>query len=95
MGYRYDIYVGSDNGSRKISNGYLSKVIEWANEAFPEGYTLLSGKGCWKGKSEDCLMLNVLTDDDSIVLERLRRLKKNLGQESILLSKYRVDLETV
>lgn len=95
MGYRYDIYVGSDNGSSRITESYLSKVIEWANGAFPEGYTLLSGKGYWKGKCEDCLMLNVLSDEEKAVLERLRKLKEDLGQESILLSKYRVELETV
>jgi len=95
MGYRYEIYIGSDNSSRRISDSYLSKVIEWANESFPEGYTLMSGRGYWKGESEECLMINVLAEEDYLVPERLRKLKEYLGQESILLSKYRVDVESV
>ena len=43
--YRVDIYVGSDNDSRKITDLYLEKVRRWANETFPDGYTIVKGEG--------------------------------------------------
>ena len=45
MGYRFDVFVGSDNDSRKIRKGYLDRVVSWANSVFPEGYTLTRGRG--------------------------------------------------
>lgn len=41
--YKLDIYIGSDNGSRKIGREYVDKITEWADRNFSEGYTLLKG----------------------------------------------------
>ena len=54
--YRVDIYIGSDNDSRKIHDNYLDKVREWANATFPEGYTLVRGEGYYNGVSEDSIL---------------------------------------
>jgi hypothetical protein len=40
--YKLDIYIGSDNGSRKIDREYVDRITEWADRNFPEGYTLQS-----------------------------------------------------
>jgi hypothetical protein len=32
--YKLDLYIGSDNGSRKIGREYLDKVTEWADRHF-------------------------------------------------------------
>ena len=43
--YKLDLYIGSDNSSRRICGEYLDKIIEWADTNFPDGYTLLKGHG--------------------------------------------------
>ena len=55
--YRVDIYIGSDNDSRKIHDNYLDKVRKWANATFPDGYTLVRGEGYYNGVSEDSILL--------------------------------------
>jgi len=92
---RYDIYIGSENSSHKISRDYLSKITEWANSAFPDGYTLFSGTGYWDGYSEDCILISALTPYEHRSTEHLKRLKDKLGQRAILLSKYEVDVEVI
>ena len=93
--YRVDIYIGSDNGSRKICKNYLNKVRDWANSTFPDGYTLVRGEGCYRGISEDSILLNVLSDYDVVLRERLKKLKLNLKQDSILVVKSAVNVEVI
>ena len=94
MYYRIDIYIGSDNHSREINEEYLGRVREWADENFPEGYTLLKGEGCYKGVYEDSILLNALTPYD-IPNTRLSSLKESLEQEAIIIVKSGVTLETI
>ena len=95
MPYRIDIYIGSDNGSRKINDGYLGKVKQWANRHFPDGYTLLRGEGCYGGHSEDSVLLNVLSNGDFQLKEQVGELKRDLSQEAILMVKSKVDLDVI
>jgi hypothetical protein len=95
MPYKFDIYIGSDNGSGKIRGEYLDKITEWADRNFPEGYTLLKGRGYYDGAQEDSVVLSALTDYDADMRERVRELKQKLEQEAIAVTKYRVDLEFV
>ena len=93
--YRIDIYIGSDNDSRKIHNTYLDKVREWANTTFPDGYTLVRGEGYYNGVSEDSILLYAFLNYDVALKDRLERLKRELRQESILVVKSPVDFEVV
>jgi hypothetical protein len=95
MPYQIDIYIGSDNGSRRIHKGYLDKVKRWANDNFPDGYTLLRGQGCYRGISEDSVLVNVLSNYDAALRDQLQKLKQELGQEAILIVKAQVDFEVV
>ena len=95
MAYRIDIYIGSDNGSRRIDDGYLGRIRQWADQNFPDGYTLMRGEGCYGGFSEDSVLLNVLADSDFALREQVRELKRDLSQEAILLVKSQVDLEII
>ena len=95
MPYRIDIYIGSDNGSRRIDGQYLSKVRQWADVNFPDGYTLLRGEGCYRGLSEDSLVVNVLSDCDLSLRDQVDGLKRNLCQEAIMLVRSHVDLEVI
>jgi hypothetical protein len=95
MPYRFDIYIGSDNGSRRIDSQYLGKVRQWADANFPTGYTLLRGQGCYGGISEDSLLVNVLSNCDLPLREQVNGLKLDLSQEAILVVKSEVDLERI
>lgn len=93
--YRVDIYLGSDNDSRKISELYLKKVRRWANGIFPDGYTILRGEGYYNGTSEDSILLYAFLNYDIALKHPLERLKRELRQESILLVKSAVDYKVV
>jgi hypothetical protein len=93
--YKLDIYIGSDNGSRKINSRYLDRITEWADRYFPEGYTLLKGRGYYDGAQEDSVVLSALTDYDTDFKDRITELKQKLEQEAIAVTKYRVELEFI
>ena len=95
MPYRIDIYIGSDNNSRKIHEGYLNKIKNWANTVFPDSYTILKGKGYYRGISEDSLILHILLDHDINLENHLSKLKKELRQEAILVVKSKVDAKVI
>ena len=95
MPYRIDIYIGSDNGSRRIDSDYLNKVRQWANANLPNGYTLLRGEGYYGGVSEDSVLVNLLSDNEFSLKEPLEELKRELSQEAILVVTSQVDLEVV
>ena len=95
MPYRVDIYIGSDNGSKKICESYLKKVKEWADATFLEGYTLLRGEGCYRGIYEDSVLINVLSSNDVPLRDNLQQLKHELEQEAILVVKSAVDFEVI
>jgi uncharacterized membrane-anchored protein YitT (DUF2179 family) len=93
--YRIDIYIGSDNGSKRIDDSYLSKIRNWADGIFPDGYTFVRGQGYYRGTSEDSLLINVLSYNEPSLREHLKQLKQELSQEAILVTKSQVDLETI
>jgi hypothetical protein len=95
MPYRIDIYIGSDNGSRRIDDDYLNKVRHWADGVFPDGYTVVKGQGYYRGTSEDSLLVNVLSYNELSLREQLKQLKRELSQEAILVSKTQIDLEVI
>ena len=95
MPYRFDIYIGSENGSRSIGENYLKKVQDWASQIFPEGYTLLKSNGYYQGTSEESLIVNVLCEYDVALKQQIERLKRELKQGSILVVKSAVDLEVI
>ncbi len=93
--YRIDIYIGSDNDSRKIHDSYLETIRRWANTAFPYGYTLVKGEGYYNGVSEESVLLHAFVNYDVALERRLEKLKRELKQESILFVKSPADFELV
>ncbi|MCW4002649.1 MAG: hypothetical protein NWE95_01880 [Candidatus Bathyarchaeota archaeon] len=95
MPYRVDIYIGSDSDSRRLTESYISMVREWAGNVFSEGYTLVRGNGCFKGTTEESILINAVSQYDMNLRDQLRELKGKLGQEAILLVKTCVDFEII
>jgi hypothetical protein len=93
--YRIDIYIGSDNDSRRMNDSYLDKIRNWANKTFPDGYTLVRGEGYYNGTSEDSILLHAFLNYDPALKHQLKKLKRELKQERILLVKSTVDSEMV
>jgi hypothetical protein len=93
--YRIDIYIGSDNNSRKIQDSYLNKIKKWANKTFPDGYTLVKGEGYYNGASEDSVLLHAFLNYDPALKHHLERLKRELKQQAILVVKSAVDYEVI
>jgi hypothetical protein len=91
--YKLDIYIGSDNGSRKIDTEYMDKITEWADRNFPDGYTLLRGHGYYNASQEDSLVLSVLSDYDIDLKEQVAHLKQTLEQKAIAVTKYNVEVQ--
>ena len=95
MPYSFDIYIGSDNGSKRIHKHYLNKIEQWANSSFPDGFTLIRGKGYYRGVTEDSVVINVLSDYELSLQNQINSLKQILSQEAILVAKSRIDLEVL
>jgi hypothetical protein len=95
MPYRTDIYIGSNNETRRINKNYLSKIEEWAGAIFPNGYTLLRGRGYYNVASEDSVIVNVFTDRLPDLNSQLELLKRKLMQDAILLVRSPVEFEVV
>jgi len=93
--YKVYIYVGSNNNCRKIHDVYLDKVKKRANETFPDGYTLIRGEGYYDGISEDSILLHAFLNYDLDLTRSLKKLKRELKQDAILLVKSTVNLEVV
>ena len=93
--YRIDIYIGSDNDSRRINDNYLKKIKKWASETFPDGYTLVRGEGYYNGISEDSILLHAFLNYDLDLTRSLKKLKRELKQDAILFIKSTVDLEVI
>ena len=55
----------------------------------------MRGEGCYRGVSEDSLLINLLSDSDFPLKEQLEGLKRDLSQEAILVVRSEVDLEVV
>jgi len=89
------MYIGSDNDSRKIDDIYLDKLRKWANTAFPDGYTLVRGEGYYNGASEDSVLLHAFLNYEPALKQKLKRLKRTLRQNAILVVKTAVEFELV
>jgi uncharacterized membrane-anchored protein YitT (DUF2179 family) len=93
MPYRIDIYVGSDNGTRRIDKCYLSKIENWANTIFSAGYTIFRGRGYYNRASEESVIINVFSHKPPSLNEQLEQLKRELRQDAVLLVKSPVEME--
>ena len=88
MAYKVELYIGAPNDTHKVDNEYLDKVIRWAEEHIPDGFTVVEGHGYYGGLGEDCIVLTVLSEKspDFLSDDTIGQLKQTLGQETILVT---------
>ena len=95
MPLRYDIYIGSDNDSQKLSRKYLELILEWANNVFPEGYTLVKGEGYFNHSREESLIVSTVSQKELDPNGEVKSLKERLKQDVILVTKYAVEAKVL
>jgi len=93
MLYIIDIYIGSDNNTRKIGRDCFEKPKNWTTKVFSAGYTLLKGKRFCNGINGDSVIVTVLSLENLPLKGEIEFLKRMLRQEVIPLSKSYVDLK--
>jgi hypothetical protein len=80
---RLTLYIGADNDTGLIDR---ETIRRWADDHFPEGYTLIDGKGYWRGNQETtCILTNISKEFPEIVKEWVALLRSFLNQQSILM----------
>ena len=84
IGWRTRLYVGAPNTTHRLSVKYVKKIHSWAASVNLTNYTLLTGKGYWKGNEEDTAIIEYM--GPPMKKRKVRALKEKLGQEAILLT---------
>ncbi len=85
MKVKVTLNIGADNETGRIDSGYQNRVSEILKKHWPNGFTLMQGKGCWEGKMEDSLiaviyLLNLIFKD---LDDCIKELKVILKQDKI------------
>ena len=82
---KYDLYIGSDNKTHKLSVGYVNK-IESIISSFFDGFNIEYSTGFYKGTKEETIKIILFLDDSdsSKINNAIEILKQELKQESVL-----------
>ena len=78
----YRLYVGSPTSSGKLSNACTSKITRMVGKHF-ESFTVVQASGCFRGKSEDSLIITIASKSSPPVRELARTLRQMLTQDGI------------
>lgn len=73
-----------------------SEVIERVTRDF-DGFTVMTGDGYWKGKVENCLILEIITSSDNHdkILRIAEWIEVHNDQESVVIINHVVNVQTV
>ena len=66
-------------------NVNYAETVELIASHFPEGFTLITGVGHYKGGNEHCLVVDIVTNDHNNVLNLAYAIKKHNKQKSVLI----------
>ena len=76
------LYIGSNNTTKELESEKIESIIS----AHFDGFTTSEVIGYWKGKKEQTLKVEIVTDESNTALVKLaKELKIKLDQESVLL----------
>lgn len=80
---KFELYIGADNDTGVLDRDAITSLVA---EIFPEGFTFVSGYGCWQGTSELMAVVTIVGNDQDAdrVLSLVSKLKNALRQHSIL-----------
>ena len=69
-------------------------IKELLNISF-DGFTIIYTQGHWKGKQEDSIIVEILTDDKALIKAVSQKIKAYNNQEAVLISGHDVDVELI
>ena len=73
------LYIGSDNSTGRTDMAAIDNIL---GKRHPEGYTVLTGYGCYHGTYEDCAVA-VVTGTRDYITATAALLRTELAQDSI------------
>lgn len=77
----YKLYVGSNNETKELEMDKIESILQ----ANLDGYTLYSARGCWKGVSEDSVIIEVQGVSYEKIMEIASTLRDSLEQDAVAL----------
>lgn len=82
---RYEICVGHSRPD-KTGLGLVApwEVEEWTAKAFPQGATLLTGRGFWQGITEPTSVIVVYHESEEYVVTQARHAAAHFRQEVVI-----------
>jgi len=70
-------------------------ILDYLDEHFPDGYTIIHANGAWQGIREKSLVIEIMgkdEDDTDVSVEKLAYwLKKYNGQQAVLVQFFNID----
>jgi hypothetical protein len=78
----YQLHIGANSADGTISPG-LEKHIQAVVVKEFESFSLLRGKGVFRGKAEDLVIVKIATDREADVYRLASRIRIELNQEGV------------
>ncbi len=75
----YKLYIGSNNTTHNVE---VKKAIIILSKSF-YGFTILKSSGCWKGKIEKSIIVEIETSKKKLVYQTTKKLCYHLHQQAI------------
>lgn len=70
------------------------KIKELLSISF-DGFTIIHTKGCWKGTEENSLIIEILTENETLIKAIAQKIKHQNKQEAVLVTAHNVDCQLV
>jgi hypothetical protein len=78
----YQLHIGSDARTNRISADVEKQICQTVSKVF-ESFTVLRGRGFFRGTEEDVLIIKIATTDEEMVWDLAQSLRKSLHQDGI------------
>lgn len=78
----FTLFLGSPNGSARIDEHDRVTALHKISIRF-ESFTLVDGKGCFRNRFEDVLIIHLATSDVRAVAELALDLRRTFGQDGV------------
>lgn len=74
------------------SKDHLFNIKRVMHEQFPTGFTILFGVGCWNGKEENSVCIQVMNATDAAIRRAVNEIRELNYQESVMVVKQNSDV---
>jgi hypothetical protein len=78
----YQLHIGSNSPDGRISPETESSIQAAVSKEFPS-FSLLRGKGFFRGQAEELLIVKIATDQEEVVYQLASNLREAMNQDGI------------